>query len=270
MKPLIAALASGSLALLAATSVHAQAVLSADTYFTSESQVLTIGTEVWGGATTFNGQNTIASGSRTLADGVSFDSIFNNANFVSTDLGSGITVKTDGSYYCGHSNVSGFSDPKLNSILEGDAVGNYGQIFVDGLVAGQTYVIQVFANMTQGADIGGGSNNSTSVYSGSEVVTDETQGGSTTLSYGQTYDPINETYSGTGVYSITDTFVAQAGGQEFLFLGQPPQTSAPVLVGEIQVRQLPEPSVYGLLGLGLLALVAIGRFRKLTAWGASS
>ena len=251
MKLAIAFATIGTLALLSATSAQASATLSASTNLTSESQVLTTGTEVWGGRQYGGNINS------TLADGVTFGSVFNNANFVGTSLGSGITVKTDGSYYGAHSNLSSFSDPNLNSVLTDDQLGAYGQIFVDGLTTGQTYVIQVFASMTNSGDNGGGFSNPSTVYSAAENVTDETQGGTTTFDYGTGY-------SSTGATFFTDTFTA-TGSQEYLLFSQPPDTSNGVIFGAIQVRELPEPSVYGMIGLGLLALVGIGRFRKLAA-----
>jgi hypothetical protein len=255
MKTAVASLAIVSLALITATSVRAQAVLSADTPFVSEDQVLTLGTEVFGG-----NENGV---SATLANGVDFQSHLNNATFVGTTL-SGVTVDTDGSYYGGHANVTAFSDNTLNSMLNGDSVGAYSQVFVDGLTAGNTYVIQVFASMTQGDDIAGGFNNPNSVYYGTEDWVDETQGGSTTLSYGQPYDAVTQTYSGTGVYFFTDTFVA-TGSQEYLLSPQGDSTNGQALIAAVEVRELPEPSVYGMIGMGLLALVAIGRFRKQAA-----
>jgi hypothetical protein len=233
-------------------------VLSADTAFTSEDQVLTLGTEVWGGRDTGNG------GSHTLLNGVSFDSQFINASFVGTDLGSGITVKTDGAGYGSHTAISSFSDGVLNSVLEGDSQGGYGQLFVDGLVTGQTYVIQLFAAMTQSGDVGYGPSTPASYFSGTETVTDETQGGSTTLSYGQTYDPDTETYSGSGVYFITDTFVA-TGNEEYLYLNGSTNPAGLVLQDMVQVRELPEPSTYAMIGLGVLALLGYGKLRSRSA-----
>jgi hypothetical protein len=246
MKTLITLTAATVLTMLA-SNVQAAPLFSASTELTSEYQILTQGTQVWGGAATYNG------GSRTLANGVDFDAIYNNANFVGTDLPGGVTLKTDGAYYGAHSNVSGFSDPVLNSVLEGDALGSYGQIFVDGLTAGHVYQLQLIVNMTHTGDIGGGFNNPSSVYSGSELVQDITQGGSTTLDWGQTYNPVTMTYSGTGANYVTETFVAPTGGQEYLLLSG----AGSVLDGNIEVRDItavPEPSTYAMMLAGLAVL----------------
>jgi hypothetical protein len=66
---------------------------------------------------------------------------------------------------------------------------------------------------------------------------------------------------------LTFDFIAPAGytldpnygsGKGYIFSRTPANTS-------LTVEFIPEPSTYGLMGLGLLALVAIGRFRRLAA-----
>jgi hypothetical protein len=118
--------------------------------------------------------------------------------------------------------------------------------------------------MTKGDDIGGGSNNPNSVYYGTETFDDETYGGSTSLSYGQPYDTTSMTYTGTGAYFFTDTFTATSS-QEYLLSPGGQSTNNTVLIAAVQIREIPEPSTYALIGLGLLAFVVIGRFRKLEA-----
>lgn len=258
MKPLLKAVVATMFALTTSFSVRAAAVLSLDTPLTTEDQVLTLGTQVFGGNENFV--------SYTLDNGVDFQTQLRNATSEGTTL-SGITVDTDGSGYGAHANVTAFGDNKLNAVMSGDALGSYAQIFVNGLTAGRTYVIQVFASMTQGADIGGGNNNPSSVYSATEPWVDHTNGGTTTLSWGQTYDPITQTYSGTGVYYFTDTFVA-GGSSVFLESPQGQSTSGQAMVAALQIRDItdvPEPSTYAMIGLGLAALLAIGRRRGLAA-----
>jgi hypothetical protein len=253
MKSALLSLIGAGAILVFAGSLTARAQFTTDTYFTSEGQVLTTGTEVWGGRANYGG------GSYTLADGVSFNTGFSNANYVGTSL-SGISVDVDGAFRYDYTGVSAFSDSALNNVLTYDSSGSYGVFNIRGLTAGDTYTVQFFAAMTNNGDYtsGGGS----PVESSTETVANNTSGGSSTLSFGQTYDPVTETYSGTGVFTVSDTFIAQAGGTQDFFFSSP--SDQVVQISAAQIRLAPEPSTYAMM-LGGLALLGFCVRRKITS-----
>jgi hypothetical protein len=246
---------AGAVALLTlAGSLNAHAQFTTDTAFTSEDQVLTTGTEVWGGRANYGG------GSFTLSDGVSFGTEFTGGlNYAGTTL-SGITVRTDGNYRDDYTGVGGFSDSALNNVLTYDFTGGYVVFDIAGLTAGQTYTVQFFAAMTNNGDYtsGGGA----AVESSTEKVENDSSGGTSTLSYGQTYDAGTDTYSGTGVYTVSDTFVAASDGTQNLFFSSP--TGETVQLAAADIRVAPEPSTYAML-LGGVALLGFVMRRKASA-----
>jgi hypothetical protein len=250
MKSALLSLIGAGAILVFAGSLTARAQFTADTAFTSEDQVLTNATEVWGGRANYGG------GSFTLADGDSFNSEFNNSNYVGTSL-SNIQVDVDGAYRADYTGVNAFSDSALNNVLTYDSTGNYGVFNIKGLTAGVTYTVQFFAAMTNNGDYtsGGGA----PVESSTEIVTNTTSGGSSTLSFGQTYNPLTETYSGTGVYTVTDTFVAPSNGTQDFFFSSPTSQTVQIAAAVILI---PEPSTYAMM-LGGLALLGFCVRRKL-------
>jgi len=243
----------GAIALLAlAGSLDARAQFTTNTAFTSEDQVLTTGTEVWGGRANYGG------GNFDLSDGVSFDTQFTGGlNYAGTTL-SGITVRTDGNFRDDYTGVSAFSDSALNNVLTYDFSGSYVVFDIAGLTAGQTYTVQFIAAMTgTGDDTSGGD---TGVEeSSTEKVENDTSGGTSTLSYGQAYDSGSDSYTGTGAFTVTDTFVAGSDGTQDLYFSSP--SSEIVQLAAAQIRLVPEPSTYAML-LGGVALLGFVLRRK--------
>lgn len=236
----------------AATSLSSLAqVLTPSTYLTDDSQILTTGTEVWGG-------RTVGGGPITLSNGVSLSTVFAGGPTyaASTIPGSTVSVRTDGAYRGDYTGEGGFSDSALNTALLYDFTGSYGQFYVAGLTPGNTYVIQLFATMTSSGDLGFAG--APTDYMGTETVKDNTPGGtgaSTVLNWGQAVAG-----TGTGTYFITDTFTANATGQEFLDVNivTGPQTQ----MAAAQIRDItavPEPSTYAMMLACLGALVWIVR-----------
>jgi hypothetical protein len=247
MKVTFSILAITAALLTVAGSPTAHAQFTADTYFTSEDQVLTTGTEVWGGRANYGG------GDFDLSDGVSFDTQFaGGVTYAGTSL-SGITVRTDGAYRDDYTGVSAFSDSALNNVLTYD-ISTGGVIFdIAGLTSGDTYTVQFFSAMTNNGDYtsGGGA----PVESGTLPIANNTSGGTSTISFGQTYDAVSGTYSGTGVYTVTDTFVAGTDGTQNFYITSPSGSVAQLAAADI--RLVPEPSTYAMLlgGVALLGLI---------------
>jgi len=246
---------AGAIGLLTfAGSSTARAQFTSDTAFTSEDQVLTTGTEVWGGRANYGG------GNFDLSDGVSFDTQFaGGTTYAGTSL-SGITVRTDGAYRDDYTGVSAFSDSALNNVLTYD-MSTGGVIFdIAGLTAGDTYTVQFFSAMTNNGDYtsGGGA----PVESGTLPIANNTSGGSSTISFGQTYDAGSDSYTGTGVYTVSDTFVAGSDGTQDFYITCPSGSVAQLAAAEI--RLAPEPSTYAMM-LGGVALLGFVLRRKAAA-----
>jgi hypothetical protein len=252
MKFLSTLLMVAGVLLMLAGSPSARAQFTSNTAFTSEGQVLTTGTEVWGGRANYGG------GTFTLANGVSFNTQFINATYVGTAL-SGVQVDVDGAYRADYTGVSAFSDSALNNVLTYDSTGSYGVFNIKGLTAGATYTVQFFAAMTGNGDYtsGGGA----PVEFSTEDVSNNTSGGSSTLSFGQAYDAGAETYSGTGVYTVSDTFTAGLSGIQNFYFSSP--TSQTVQIAAGQIRMAPEPSTYAMLFGGLAVLGFLMRRKAL-------
>jgi hypothetical protein len=230
-------------------------VIGPDTYFTSEDQVLTTGTQVWGG-------RDVGGGNIVLNDGVSLNTVFTGGdNYAPSTIAgyTGISVRTDGAYRGDETGVSGFSDPGLNTAFSYDFTGGYGQFYVAGLTSGDTYVIQLFAAKTSNGYTQVDADTNDGVF-GNELVKDDTSGGtgaSGTFSWGQ---PVSGT--GTGVFTITDTFTANSSGQEFLDISSIDMNPSQIAAAQIRdITSVPEPSAYAIMLLSGLALGALA-FRR--------
>jgi hypothetical protein len=227
------------LALTAMTIAAHAAVTPTSTLVTGDSSVLTLGTE----ETSLSVVAFQLGSPITLTNGV----VFSNGNsgplpFVSTQ--NGITTTLSGvAGNTGALSQTAFSDPNLDGVLEASILtsGSF-SLSTTGLTVGHTYDLQIFTALPGGT-------------AGTETVTDGLSSGS--LAFGG---------ANSGSYSTVDTFTALTGGSESVTIGSSTTGTEYVAAYELRdITDIPEPSTYAMIGLGLLSLFALGKFRKLTA-----
>ena len=186
-----------------------------------------------------------ANPSATTVNGVTFENhdtlsdgnvTFNNSSITMSGISNPSYPGGDGSYYPDSSWPAGY-DANYATLVGAPYTttlsGSSGNIYLNGLTIGDEYLVQIFepfwdANWT--TQFQGGANTSSTVYSAG-VARDGNP------------DTNNPSY-------VLGTFVADSTNQTVVVSGP----SAPEFTA-LQLRAVPEPSTYALLGLGALALL---------------
>jgi hypothetical protein len=136
-----------------------------------------------------------------------------------------------------------FGDVMVSDNSEGGNNGQYAppgdnSISLSGLTAGQAYTLQIFAGQN--------------FENGNELVTDGTSSG--ILSYNSSDASILDAFTPTGTTETIDLTPLAAPGSYFM-----PGTDISAV--NLQLGDVPEPSTYAMLALGLVGLIAWQRKR---------
>ena len=233
--PLLAA------ALLATTSQAAVITFSSATTISGDSDILTEGSLIYGYAMsnltrTVNGVNFSASG----VAGGTYSSVSIGGGNISVmnvgGVGNDQATSTTGSFAA--------LSPNYQAILTGSVFKSAGVLTVvfNNLTAGQEYKFQVLTSEPRDAF---------KTRTGGIRRVDDS--GAVALDYN-----VRDVLGGLGQYSV-GSFIADDTSQSFEMFGG---TGGVAQFNAIQLRAVPEPATYGLMGAGILAGVAFVRRRR--------